>query len=618
MKRILRVIIWAVIGVVLIVALGLAALIAWFNPNNYKTEIAQKVSVMTGRKLSINGEISWSLWPNVGFKITSATLSNPAGFSQPEFAEIASANVSVKLLPLLSRNIEVDTLSLQGLRLTLVQKSPTVNNWTFTTTSTKSKAPTPASSSENQASSANSTQVDLHISQLSISNATVQFIDEMHMRSYQVQNLNLQGNNIGLNEAFPLSMSFLWQSNAPAAKAQVSLSSDATLAVVDGQYSLDNLILNTTTTLIQSDSAKPLVVNATMTGKFVLDLSKQTAVLTPDMQINKQLNVNGRVQLKQLFGAMQYSGTLQAAAASLVDLLKTFNIAPPVFPNKDALSNFALNIGFNGDLTQLAIPNLSATLYKSNMQGNVNFIQFAAPKLSVDLNLNQINVADYANLYGALLPINGMHVQADLNAKAWDKEIFTHTLNGKVFVSVQQATLLGLDIPAMLNGFAKAVNSLFQQGDFGAAFANLQKQFPSFNGPEKTIIPNSGQQTQFTAFSSDSVITNGIMKNSLALSGQQFHMQGNGTVDFTRGSYVDYTLTAALLQDSSSTVSGANNIQVPFRITGTPEALKYGVDMGPIQDQLKTLFIKKVQDSAKQQLQNAAGNLLQGLIQSSQ
>jgi len=169
----------------------------------------------------------------------------------------------------------------------------------------------------------------------------------------------------------------------------------------------------------------------------------------------------------------------------------------------------------------------------------------------------------------------------------------------------------------MLRGVNSAINSLFKNGDIAAALHTLQQQLPVFDGKQNTIYPHSGKQTQFTAFSSNSVIVNGVLTNTLALTGQQFHMQGGGTLDFTRKNYIDYTLSAALLQDNAGNAGNAIHMQVPFKITGTPQALNYGVDMGPIETQLTEIFVKKVQNAAKQQLENAAGaagSLLQNLI----
>jgi hypothetical protein len=157
-----------------------------------------------------------------------------------------------------------------------------------------------------------------------------------------------------------------------------------------------------------------------------------------------------------------------------------------------------------------------------------------------------------------------------------------------------------------------AINSLFNQSDVSQALASLRSQLSGLSdSKQQPINRNNGKSTQFSAFSSQSTIVNGLMKNSLSLTGQQLHMQGNGTVNFNQNNTIDYALQAGLLQ---STQANTANIQIPFKITGTPQDLHYGLDMGKLQEQLQPVLMKQLQSKLQQQLQNAAGSLLQNVL----
>lgn len=62
--------------------LGLLALaLVLVDPNDYRDDIEQQVSEITGRSFAIGGDIGWSIWPGIGFELNNVTLSNPEGFT---------------------------------------------------------------------------------------------------------------------------------------------------------------------------------------------------------------------------------------------------------------------------------------------------------------------------------------------------------------------------------------------------------------------------------------------------------------------------------------------------------------------------------------------------------
>jgi AsmA protein len=116
----------------LFVVLVLAAVILipmFVDPNDYREEIARAVEEETGRSFEIEGELSLSVFPWLGLEVGRMRLGHPPGFGAEPFAEIGSAAVGAKLLPLLSRRLEVSTLRLDGLRLHLIQLADGSNNW---------------------------------------------------------------------------------------------------------------------------------------------------------------------------------------------------------------------------------------------------------------------------------------------------------------------------------------------------------------------------------------------------------------------------------------------------------------------------------------------------------
>ena len=116
----------------LLVVLILAAVIVLpmvVDPNDYKAEIISKVNEQTGRTLSIEGDLKLSVFPWLGLEIGKMALSNAEGFGDKPFAAVTHGAVHVKLMPLLSKELEVSGLTLDGLRLNLARAQSGQVNW---------------------------------------------------------------------------------------------------------------------------------------------------------------------------------------------------------------------------------------------------------------------------------------------------------------------------------------------------------------------------------------------------------------------------------------------------------------------------------------------------------
>ncbi|HED18025.1 MAG TPA: AsmA family protein, partial [Gammaproteobacteria bacterium] len=109
MGKLLRLVIFVIGGLVLLLVAAAIILPLVVNPNDFKDEIAAAVKSETGRTLSIEGDIELSVFPWLGLDVGPVSLSNAAGFSARPFASMKAVQVRIKLLPLLSKELEMDT-----------------------------------------------------------------------------------------------------------------------------------------------------------------------------------------------------------------------------------------------------------------------------------------------------------------------------------------------------------------------------------------------------------------------------------------------------------------------------------------------------------------------------
>ena len=109
--------------------IALFAFVATFDANNYKPEIIEQVEKATGRSFTIDGEINLSIFPWVGLQVDDAALGNEKGFKAEQFAAIKQLDVKVNVLPLIKKEVQINTIRLHGLDVSLEVASDKSNNW---------------------------------------------------------------------------------------------------------------------------------------------------------------------------------------------------------------------------------------------------------------------------------------------------------------------------------------------------------------------------------------------------------------------------------------------------------------------------------------------------------
>lgn len=120
-----------VILVLAFALIGAALILPALIPDDVlRTRAQAAASEALGRDVTLPGDISLSLLPSAQIRAGEARIANAAGFGETPFARMSEMRVSVALLPLISRNIEVEEFVLVDPVISL-QASGARNNWSF-------------------------------------------------------------------------------------------------------------------------------------------------------------------------------------------------------------------------------------------------------------------------------------------------------------------------------------------------------------------------------------------------------------------------------------------------------------------------------------------------------
>ncbi|MGR4020180.1 AsmA family protein [Vibrio harveyi] len=176
MKKLLLIIAIPIVAI-LAVILGL---VIFVNPNQFKPLIVEQAQKQTGLELVIEGDISWQFFPSIGFELGRTELRNPQGFSQPNLFKVETVGVDVSVTPLLSKQLEIGTVTLDGAEFYLeTLKDGTKNIDALTKAQTQQAEQTTEASPEKAADSQSAaSDWTINLAGVSISNGYVEIQDK--------------------------------------------------------------------------------------------------------------------------------------------------------------------------------------------------------------------------------------------------------------------------------------------------------------------------------------------------------------------------------------------------------------------------------------------------------
>lgn len=122
----MKIVVSLAIGFVLLVGLILA-LPFFIDLNRYQDQYKPLIEEALNRKVQLQ-DIRLTIWPRLGARIGGVTILDDPAFSAGPFASLTSLDVGVKLLPLLSKQVEVEEIALRDPVITVITNKDGVTN----------------------------------------------------------------------------------------------------------------------------------------------------------------------------------------------------------------------------------------------------------------------------------------------------------------------------------------------------------------------------------------------------------------------------------------------------------------------------------------------------------
>jgi AsmA protein len=397
MGKLLKIILGLAALLVVIVVIAAIVLPMVIDPNDYKEEIAATVEQQTGRTLSIEGDLTLSVFPWLGVDIGPTQISNAAGFEAPYMARMEAVQVRVKLLPLLRKQLEVDMIRLSGLRLNLGKDKQGQTSWADISAQLEKESKQvqpPGGDSDKAGDKPAAPALDrLAIGGIEVSDAQLHWDDRSTDSRYEINELSFTTGAIEPGEAFDLDLRFQVSATQPPVNGHLELSGNILLAagldavtITGATFGLD----------MKGDAVPGGELAAAMTTDVKLDLAAQTLSL-PAIKLEAMgLSISGHVDGTAITGEdPRFNGALTFAGFAPRKLLQALGQENPQTADSAVLGKADATLTWDASLQHVAATALTLHLDDSTLEGTARVESFESPAITFTAMLDQFNLDRY-------------------------------------------------------------------------------------------------------------------------------------------------------------------------------------------------------------------------------
>ena len=234
MKALKALILVLVVVVVLVVG-GVAALLAFVDPNDFKEQIADQVREATGRELVLEGPLELGLYPKIKLRAGPLRLGNAPGFGDEPFFAAEEIQVAVATLPLLRKRLEMDKVILHGLNVNLAKNEAGVSNWDDLA----------GGGAEDDEGRGGDGLAAIVLGGVDIQNGRVHYSDAASGQEVTIADIKAQTGALTLGEPVDFSLALTAKANQPTLDSDVNLTGTVSYNLDDEHYVIEPLALNT-------------------------------------------------------------------------------------------------------------------------------------------------------------------------------------------------------------------------------------------------------------------------------------------------------------------------------------------------------------------------------------
>jgi AsmA protein len=580
--KIIKYFLFAILGLIALVVLGLAAALVVVDGQFVKTRL-ERAMKEKNRTLQIEGVPGLRLFPVAGIALGKTSLSEPGG-GKP-FVTLDSADVAVRVLPLLSGELAIETLKISGLKVNVLRRKDGKMNFADL-------------AGEPEADRKSSGRPSLRIAEAIIENVHLAYRDEASGQELNVAELSLKTGRLDGQTPGDLAFSARLTGKRPEVDLRAQASGALSFNLRRDEFAFDKFAaqlkgrLDQDTIAAQFSAPKLSVSSGRASGSEVkgslqlrgsrtVDLTYTASFSGPPLAVDlvaklDESNIKAKVELADL-------DPLKLSFDASIDRLSVDRYLPP--EGKEARAEQRINLSALKEKTvtgKLAIGVF--TVRRAKLENLKAEIKLAGGKLEV---------APYsATLYGGSLT-GALSVDADGN-KLQLKESAQNVSLGALLRDVTQKDVLegrgnvtadvhtaGPTPAAMRKALAGNARVQMKEGAIkGINLAESARNAKAALGKPSKADPS--QKTDFSEAGATFNIKNGVARNDdlkvlspfLRIGGAGNFDIGNNTIDYLAKT----TLAATSKGQGGRDASQVTGVTIPVKLYGALDNPSWSVD----------------------------------------
>ena len=643
MGKLIKFLGWIVTTLFTLILLAIIILPRVFDPNDYRDELAGLVKDNTGRDLTLDDDLSLSVFPWLGVRTGNVSLSQPVGLDAPDLLSVAAVDLRVKLLPLLQSKVEVATIILSEPQVHMVVSESGQSSLD----GLAGEGASEQESTEDTASAA----VALVVAGVELTDGHFIYDDRQAGQRYELNGVQIVTGNLLGSSLEDILIEGVLIDSAQADPVEFSLQGEGSINIDTFFLTLANLAANVVQGSVSSELAIGRLEFAQQTGRaeltdvmaYVDVLPETIEISLPSITVDTGAEILNVPELEVTIDEPVLEGSFSVENFAAPQL--TFDLDADAFNVDRYLGNTTEEdaglAAESAEPTSMALVLPLAALRGLNANGTFNASSMTVGGMKVtDIDVdvvsegNTMSIMPNAALYnGALrgeiqyvdrgsegvLTVDQGVYDVDLGALltdtgTTDRLIGTGTLNIDLTVTETDA---GQTNQGAITVFAR--DGALRGIDVGGILDKVADLYANNEGDEN--VESSSEDSDETEFSelsgtfniNDQLVTNDdfLMKAPL------FRMQGEGQIDLENES-LDYLTTLAVVASTEGQGgkdrSDLVGFDIPVRFSGDLIAPSYKIDFGEMLKQLARQKISENEDVLKDKLGEEASGLLKELF----
>lgn len=629
------------LGVLIILVVGLfAALPFLISADFVEQQIVKAVKDSTGRTLRIGGGVRLSFFPSLSVKAGNVTLSNPPGMAEGDMLQTGMLKLSLKLIPLLSKRVEVDEFVLDRPIIALARDRQGRANWDFGTSASAGSAPAQGGETADSAAPAMLPE-DIRLGDIRLVNGVLGYADAATGSQTIIRKINFSMQAPSLAGPLSAEGSLDWKGRTVSMSAQLqsisallaqkatplqmTISADGLDVAYDGSVTLASGVSAEGQVTAGTPSVRSLAawLGAELpTPKGFGAFSMKTAMNFSNevLSLNKLtlsldgMKAEGGAQLRTTGVRPKLDATLAADTLNLNTYLNTGPAAAGPAPAKgDAgWSRTPIDVSGLGAVDADLRLSVAGLIYDKIKIGR-GALSVSLDNRRIEIGLGELQL--YEGRAQGKLVLNGRNKIPSFSARMTTTAVSALPLltDAAGFKWISGHSALGFDLAGQgqsqyqmistLNGKAnmKFTDGAIEGINIAGMIRNLKKGSLSGWGKQPSA------KTDFSEFSGSFTITNGVAVNDdLKLVGPLVRLSGDGNINILAQS-VNYNAEPKLVA-SLKGQGGAGDkkgLTIPVKIKGpwsnpkiTPDLKKLLQDPEALVENAKKL-VKKVKSVKK-------------------